>query len=258
MIDFRGLPVELELDYAGIFSTAKIRIYGLSKIHVDSITSISFFVTPYIPEFYIKVFIDEGLGEEELYSGTVQKAVPNYTNAPDVFVEIESYAGTFSNLMDGIPPTSIDGDVLAPDLFRKLCQDYNVDFVNHNVQKVCGGSPRYDQVGFMNRLRKAAKDYDVYVELYNDAVHIWETSNKVWKITKDDYIGYPTFNQIGVGIVLDKAIRIRRSDSFVISGSEIEAANGRWHVNTVKYSLSTRIGGKWQVAVTGWRELLYE
>lgn len=255
VIDFNGLPIDLDLDYAGLFSTAKIRIYGLSKEHIDAITSLPFpILQPYIAEFYVKVFVDEGLGEEELFTGSVQKAVPNYTSAPDVFVEIDSFAGTFTNAMDGIPPTSIEGDVPAPFLFQKICEPYKVEFVNHDVEKVCSGSPRYDQVGLMNRLRKAAQDYNIFVELYNNTVHIWEHSNKVWNITRDDYIGYPTFNEVGIGIVLDKAIRVRRCDSFVISGSDVEPANARWHVVSVKYLLSTKIGGKWQVSIKGVRE----
>lgn len=254
-IDFRGMPVDIQLDLAGLYTVAKVRIYGVSKEHLDEITSLPN-IDPlhYISEFYIRVYIDEGFGEEELFTGTIRSAIPNYNSSPDIYIEINSYAGTFSNLMDGIPPTSFDGDVPAPELFKKLCNDYGVKFVNHGVEKVCNGSPRYDQIGLMNRLRQASKDYGIFTEIYNDEVHIWENENKVWKISKADYVGYPTFTQTGISVVLDKAVRIRRSDSFILSGSEIDAANGRWHVNTVKYALSTRIGGNWQVAVTGYRE----
>ena len=256
-IDFNGMPVDVQLDYAGLFTVAKVRIYGVSKQHLDEITSLQN-ISPefFIKELYLSVFVDEGIGEQELFVGTVKSSIPNYSNTPDVFIEIDSYAGTFSNLMDGIPPTSVDGDVSAPELFAKICQDYKVEFINHDVKKVCGGSPRYDQVGLMNRLRRIAEDYGIFVEFYKDAVHIWESSNKVWNITKEDYIGYPSFTQTGISIVLDKAIIIRRSDSFIISGSEIPYANGRWHVSTIKYALSTKIGGTWQVAITGYREFV--
>lgn len=253
-IDFRGLPVELSMNYAGVFSTAKIKIYGLSKQHIDEITRLPI-IMPIVSLLYVKVFIDEGFGEEELFIGAIKDASPNFSQAPDVFIEISCYAGTFSNSLGNIPPTSVDGDVPAPILFGKICEDYGVKLVNHDVKKICTGSPRYAQVGLMNRLKAASEDYDILTEVYNEEIHIWENSHKVWNITKDDYIGYPTFTQTGISVVLDKAIRIRISDSFIISGSEIEAANGRWHVNTVQYNLSTKIGGKWLLTIKGYREL---
>ena len=80
-IDFNGMPVDVQLDYAGLFTVAKVRIYGVSKQHLDEITSLQN-ISPefFIKELYLSVFVDEGIGEQELFVGTVKSSIPNYSN----------------------------------------------------------------------------------------------------------------------------------------------------------------------------------
>lgn len=256
-LEFKDLPIEVDLNFvtlpAGI--SGKIKIYGVSKKHMDAITTIKW-KQDFITQKAVRVYANDGEGENLLFEGNIMSAVPNYNSAPDVCISIDACAGAYSNLKS-VSPSTLQGEVSAHQVFQKICSDFGVNFENYGVVGKNEKDPNYPQDGLANRINAAAKNLDVYVVMDNNTVKIYPNNGykaNNWKLTKQNYIGYPTFNSIGVEIKLDRLYyAMSLADFFTISGSEVSAANDTWKVIKMNYKLSTKIGGKWFMAVSGVR-----
>ena len=254
---FEDLPVDVNVNVVTLPSggSAKIKIYGVSKEHLDMMTTIKW-KEPFITQKAVMVYADDGDGYKLLFEGNIMDALPRYENAPDVYIEIDAIMGAYHNIRE-VPPFSRKGEVPTSQVFRDICADYGVDFVNVDVFTNCK-DPYFDQHGLANRLTAAAKAYNVYVVNYNNRVEISTNANvyKKWNFTTQSYIGYPEITGTGIKINLDTVYAVGLRDYFNISGSEVTAANDNWKIIKYSYSLSTKIGGKWFMTIEGTRVLL--
>lgn len=258
-IEFKDLPIEVKINKtelpAGLQAT--INIYGASKRHMNSITTIQW-LTDFIVQKAILVYANDGGGEKLLFQGNIMNAQPDYGTAPDVKITINACAGAYYNLMSDVPPSSLEGEVPVHLIFQKICNDYGIKtFRNHGVVGKTCKNPRVDGFGMSTRLFNASKAYDVYVIINNSSVDIYPNGENIsgtnWKFTPKTYIGYPTFTQTGISLKLDSLYDVNLMDYFIIDKSEVTPANDRWHVIKVSYDVSTKIGGKWIMAIEGVR-----
>lgn len=260
--NFVNLPVEVKINKVKLPAgySAIINIYGLSKQKLDSITTIAW-KTGFIDQIAVRVFANDGNGEHLLFEGNVMSAIPNYSSAPDVCISITACAGAFYNLMTDVPPSSIKEGEEVPvrQVFEEICKQYGVVLDDRGVEGSCT-FPRIDGNGLAERISRAAKAYNVNFYIDNNSVTIYPKdsydykakNNLVW--TKNDYIGYPSFNNTGIDLKLDRILfSLQLGDFFTIKGSEVSAANDKWFVVKVSYDLSTKIGGKWEMNVSGVR-----
>lgn len=256
-LEFKDLPIEVDLNLvtlpAGI--SGKIKIYGISKKHMDAITTIKW-KQAFIAQKAVRVYADDGDGEDLLFEGNIMSAVPNYNSAPDVCISIDACAGAYRNLLT-VSPSSFQGQVSAHQVFQSICNQYGVGFMNYGVIGKMASNPTFNQNGLANRINAAAKMFDVYVVMENNVVKIYPNngySASNWKLTKQNYIGYPTFNSIGVDVKMDRLYyAMSLADFFTIDGSDVTAANDTWKIIKISYKLSTKIGGQWYMTVSGVR-----
>lgn len=259
-LNFTNLPIEADIEQGQLPTggAATIKIYGVSKQHMDAITTIQW-KSGFIEPKAILVFANEGDGEHLIYSGSITSAVPCYDSAPEVYIKINSCTGAYWNTMSEVPPYSHKGMTPVHLAITEMCAAYGVVCKNNGVLDMCN-NPRFSQKGLKNRLAEASRKFNIDI-VWGDGitpdVNIFPKSGyvaKTWKFTKNNYVGYPSFNACGVDIKLDKLYYdLDIKDFFIISGSEVSAANGSWKVQKVKYNISTKLGGNWLMSITGQR-----
>ena len=256
-LTFENMPIDANISVVTLPSggSAKIKIYGVSKEHMDMITTIKW-REGFIAQKAVYIYADDGEGYKLLFEGNILDAFPRYENAPNVYIEISAIMGAYHNIRE-VPPFSRKGEVPTWQVFRDICADYGVDCVNIDVQTSCK-NPYFDQHGLSNRIRAAANAYNVYPVVYNNRVEISTHSkiHKKWNFTKNSYIGYPTLTQLGIKIKLDTLYAVGLRDFFNISGSEVDVANDNWIIIKYDYDISTKIGGKWFMTIDGQRIVL--
>ena len=215
IVDF-PMDVEITKVFGAAGLSANIKIYGASKSVMEAMTRLKW--QEYrVPMKAIRIFADDGNGEKLLYEGNIVSADPIY-NAPNVYIDIQSDAGAYYNLLSDIPPSSLPGTAPVPisDVFKKIANDFGVGFRNNGVTGVCY-EPYFGEAGLYNRIRAAAIAHNVDYVIHNKYVEIFPQDmkysyKKVWNITKDYYIGYPIFTDAGIRLTLDTIIDISAGD----------------------------------------------
>lgn len=259
-INIENLPIEVNIEQVQLPSagSAVVKIYGVSKRYMDAITTIQW-KTGFIQQKAIAIFANEGDGEHLIYSGSITNAVPCYDSAPDVYIRINSCAGAFWNTMGEVPPYSHKGTIPVHLAIAEMCGQYGVLCKNFGVLKTCT-NPRFDQKGLKNRLNAAARQFGIDITIgdgISQGVNLYPKGrnvSKTWTFTKDNYVGYPSFNDCGIILNLDKLYYdLDLKDSFTVKGSEVSAANDTWKVQKIGYNISTKLGGNWLMSVTGTR-----
>lgn len=250
-LEFKDLPIEAVINRTGESSESTIKIYGISKEHINSITWLPNLGIKQDAPLKVALYVDEGKGEFLLYVGIIRDACPEYMEAPDVCIDIKCYTLAFQNLMGSIPPTSFTGEARVPDIYRAVCASYKVPFYDRTVKEMpMVQPPVLDQSSILLRLKALKEAYpDVIFEEFNGTIYIYnrDFARVKYTFTPEDFIGYPRFNQYGISLFFDRVIGIKRDESIEIKGSEIESINRSWIVISAKYNISTKIGGKWQM-----------
>lgn len=256
--EWTDYPMDVVINKVITFGmNAHVKIYGLSKESMESITLCQWKNLVLENQRDIYIFADDGNGEREIYSGAIIVAKPVYEQ-PNVYIDIQASAGTFQNTMGEIPPSSIKGEVSVPDIFEKIAKDYGLPLLNKSYS--FGGEkykdPYFDQNGLRNRLQAAANAYNYDFVILSDGVEIYPLKSdefliKTWEISKEDYIGYPSFTDVGISLVFDEIFDFQINEKIKVYGSDIEVANDLWTINQIVYNLSTKIGGKWFMQVNG-------
>lgn len=257
-ISFKNLPIEAEISLVEMPNTfsANIKIFGVSRENMNYITTLRLKDLT-IVEKGIRIYANDGDGEFLLYEGNIQSAEPVYASAPDIYISIKSTAGAFFNMGD-IPPSSLPKNAPVPDVFRKICSDFGIGFVNEGVSGNTNNQPYFDQAGLLNRLYAASSQYNVGCNLFNNRVVIFPKGDylRIWTLNKENYIGYPSFVGEGIGLSLDKLYNMEIGDVFRVVGSDIDYANDNFQINKIVYKVSTKIGGKWMMTIYGTRYVL--
>ena len=269
-LSFKDLPIEVKIDITELMSgfSAIVKIYGVSKEHLDMITTLQWYkrlddeTSAFIDKKFIRIFVNDGMGEYVLFEGDIMSAKPVYETAPDVHIEIEAVAGAFFNMISEIPPSQLVGKVPAPKFYEKICSQYGVQCIIHGEEKDYGQciDPRQEEVGLKPRIDAATKAYGGYALVFNNRVEIFpsvpkegENYIKIFTFTPENYIGYPSFIQGGIKIRTDELVNIMLRDIFKIKNSQVTPANDAWRCFKISYNLSTKIGGKWFMEIVGSR-----
>lgn len=251
---FEDMPIDLNITKTSLPANYKctVNIFGASKTKMDMVTTLKWRESK-ITQKAIRVFVNEGKGYSLIFDGAIQYAAPVYDSVPETAIRIEASAGAYTNLMI-VPPYTLKGEVPVANVVRDICNTYNVQFENHGVDITCK-NPRIETAGLSNRLNEIAKTYKINIVYGNNRVDIYPEgkTGKKWNLTKDTYIGYPSFTATGIKLSCDTVFSISPSEAFIISGSEIPYANDSWYVIQVTYNLSTKIGGKWTMTLEGVR-----
>lgn len=242
--------------------TASIKIYGVSKEYMDSITTLLFRDTIEIEDKRVIVWVDNGTGYFKLFEGWITEAVPVYRSAPDCYIQIESSMAAYENNMK-LPPISFENESVAiSSICDAVCAAYGVksytsDLVkiqpNVNGKKLRLGS---NNEGLNVRVGQLCEAYGLRAFRVIDGYKFFMKSEKgdetLFIFTPETIIGYPSYKNKLIQVETEDFNSIELNNQFKITGSEIPYANGLWYVSIIEYVLqSWTPNGKWQAIIYG-------
>lgn len=241
---------------------ATIKIYGVSKEHLDAITTV--LLRDELEIDYtkrVRVWVDNGSGYIKLFEGCINEAVPVYQTAPECYIQIESSMAAYENSLK-LPPISFSGESAAISLesvCEAVCAQYGVKCTTSVGIKTHLPVPRKtigeNDEGLGIRVGKLSEMYDIKAVRTMDGYEFYlkeENTERMWGFTPSNMIGYPSYKNRLLQITTDDFSGIKINDKFRISGSEITYANGSWFVTKITYNLQSRTpNGKWQATIEG-------
>lgn len=248
--EYTNCPIEVKIDRA-MPNTANIKIYGVQKEDMALMTVLQRPQDGIKREKSVRIFATSGNAEVLFFEGHLMYCMPVYNSSPDIYMEIQANAGGLFNYVD-IPPSIFKGSTPAPKLIEAIAKSLDMNVVNYGVETIAV-NPHFESVGLYPRLNEISKAYNFrYNVKDNTTIEIYpkEYEGQIeWNITPDLYTGYPSLSSTGVSLTFDEALDIKLHHFLNIAGSEISSANGVWKVIKISYSLSTKIGGHWNMRV---------
>lgn len=252
---YKDVPIEVNVNRTEPSYSATIKIYGVSKEDMARMTLLKWTYDIAVQRA-VRIYATFGNSDILIFSGNMVSGTPNYSAAPNIYIEIQAIAGIYYNFAV-IPPTVYKGSIPAPNLIKNICDFLNISFYNFGVDKVAV-NPYFESDGLRNRVTEISKAYDFNAIIRDERVEIYSKDLKEqqvtkWNVNTNNYVGYPSFTETGISLNFDEIFDIDVEHIMEIDGSEIKPANDKWQVRKVVYDLSTKINGKWTMRVEGIR-----
>ena len=206
-----GLRVICNIVNAGgpSMGQATLRISGLSLSLMNQLAYVMKAPTGNIEVRFNGIVIEAGDdldGMKIVFQGTIVLSQIDFSNAPEVVLNVVAHAGAYQ-AVQSTPPYTSSVSVDAADIMAKLAAASNppLEFKNYGVsimikQPYYGGSIR-------NQMRTCAEDNNFCWTIWNNKLEIWPFGTKT---TSDNdtiiispetgLIGYPTNYQYGVNV----------------------------------------------------------
>ena len=235
------------------YSTASMRLFGLSLDHMNAISRLG---KPKTYERNNKVTLlagDSESGVGIVFTGTIQEAWTDFNAAPDVAVDISAVSGTI-DATKPVPPTSYAGAVDAATVLSGLAILMGYGFINHGVSVILS-NPYYpgtarDQA---NRCIDAADIYAV-IDDQSHTLEIWPKdgsraqpgNGEIPSISPaTGMVGYPGYTEGGIILRTLYNPALRFGGQVQVSSS-LPPGNGTWIICRLSHQLeSEQPGGAW-------------
>lgn len=255
--DFR-VDLSIRKVFSPVGPTANIKIYGVSKEHMNTITTISLRDTITIPNKRVSVWVDSGNGYVLLFEGCIVEAIPVYQSVPDCYIQIESSVAAYENAMSP-PPNSFPVSTAATSsICRAICASYGVAcYTDPALELDIVPTKTFGEQGLSARMAAACQAYNLSAIRTGTRYDVYKKNQvsilkNVWNFTPSNIYGYPSFANKLIKIQTDDFADIEVLDYFRISNSEIPFANGLWYIVMMQYRLQSRTpDGKWEATLFG-------
>jgi hypothetical protein len=278
-ITLQGFRATCDIAKAGgvQMNTMSAQIYGVSQSHMNTLTSLQWQLGT-IKRNQIEVYAIDGSQETLIYVGNIGNCWANYAGMPEVFLEIQAFAG-FINQITPVSPTSVPGPTVdVGTIMGNLAQSMGYVFENNLLQpitldKIYLSGALWDQAQTLARMAKC----DLYLD--DNVLAITTSGNprgtqstQVPQISAaSGMIGYPTFGSdtrgptIVVQTLFNPSIRFGGQIELVTSIQPAitnalppaQRANGFWIVNSIGHHLQSETpGGAWFSRVTCGKQMV--
>src|ERR1700722_13800810 len=268
-IILEGFRATVEVQKAGgvQMNTLQARVYGVSQSDMNTLTSLTFQPLE-IKRNQISVWAIDGDQETLIYVGNVGTCFANYSQMPDVYLEINAFAGLI-NQMTPVSPSSYQGAVDVATIFQSLASTMGYVFENNGVHVMLRNpylpGSAWDQAQDLARQAGC----DIYLDDNTLAITPSLTPRTtvgtlIPEISSaSGLVGYPTFGSDNRGpfiqfstffnpsIRFGGLIKMVTSIQPAISNAPsaltpAQRADGQWIVNSIGYALSSETpGGPW-------------
>ena len=255
-----GLRVlaDIAYGYGAIMPTAQIRIFGLALEKMTKLLRVRWNT---MDAMLNRVKIEAGEQGEKLitvFEGNITFAYPDFANAPDVALVIESMTAALEN-MKPARPSSYQGKIDVADIVQDIVDDMGYQLENNGVSKIIDGETmNATNVAKLRYLADSCK-FDLYIE--NALVAITPRNGsrniQVSVITPSTgLLGYPVPDLRGVSFKCLHDPLIRFGSVVKLQGSMIDVCNGDWRVYGLHKSLeANQPNGNWFCDVCAtWRD----
>lgn len=229
---------------------ATVRIYGMDASLANKLTTIG----PIMWQVRAKNSIQILAGNDPkalttIYNGTIQTALANYNDAPDVGMEITAMSASVASLKSAGPTTYNSEAVKVVDIMRYFANQLGWQFENVDVDAVLS-YPTFNG-SYLDQIKACAYAADIDYSTDNFTLAIKKRmSHFSGAPTVIDpsinMVGYPTLNSGGMLVKSLFLPMIRQGGQIQVKNSEIVAANGKWTVISVEHELDSLVpDGNW-------------
>lgn len=253
--DFR-VDLEIKKVFSPVGPTANIKIYGVSKEHMNQITTIALRDTIEISHKRVRVWVDNGKGYVLLFEGCIVEAIPVYDAVPDCYIQIESSVAAYENAMSPPPNSFPSKQVATSFICQSICASYGVPcYADPELYLDLVSPIQFNQNGLSARMAAACEAYNLEAVRTGTKYEVYKkgrVAKTVWNFTPDNIDGYPSYANKLIKIKTDDFADIEVLHYFRIKNSEIPFANGLWYIVMIQYKLQSRTpNGKWEATLFG-------
>lgn len=244
--------------YGSVMPSAQVRIYGLA---LEKMTKLLRLRWNTLDTLMNRIKIEVGNEGDNLiteFEGNITFAYPDFANAPDVSLVVESQAAAYEDKKSK-DPYEKQGEVDIADVIKDICDEMGYQLENNGVSEITkdltlNGSS-------LDKLKTLEHDFefDMYIESNLIAITPKGGSRniKIPVITPTSgLIGYPIPDIRGVTFKCLYDPLLRFGGICKIKDSIIEVCNGEWRIYGMYKSLeSNQANGNWhcEIAAT-WRD----
>jgi hypothetical protein len=260
-ITLQGLRASVTISKAGgvQMNTMQAKIYGVSQSNMNAATSLQFQADT-IKRTSISVFAIDGPQESLVFTGNIGNCWANYASMPDVYLDIQAFAGLINQLA-GVPPTSLQGAVDTATVMGSLAKTMGYVFENNGVA-VTLRSPYLPGTAW-EQAQALAQQANCVIYLDDNVLAITpaggaRTGKSIPEISSSTgLVGYPSIGgdnrgpTINFQTLFNPAIRFGGQIHLTTStqtaiNKVLPRANGDWTVNSLSHLLQSETpGGAW-------------
>lgn len=256
-----GLRVlcDIAFGYGAVMPTAQIRIYGLALEKMMKLFRVRWNT---MNEMMNRIKIEAGEQGEKLiteFEGNITFAYPDFSNAPDVALVIDSQTAIIDNLKPA-KPLSYEGAVDVANVIQDICDDMGYQLENNGFSAMAAPGLVLNGPN-IGKLRQLSADYsfDLYIE--NNLVAITTKGGsrniQIPVITPTTgLVGYPIPDIKGVSFKCMYDPLLRFGGVCKIRDSMIDVCNGDWRIYGLHKTLeANQPNGSWFCEVSAtWRD----
>jgi len=259
-ITIEGLRVQCTINSPGgwVSSESNIRIYGLSKSVMDTVTTLRLDNAGEVPngtvraQFKHRIAIEAGDEKSDytlVFTGNILAAAGDYSNIPDVYLDIAAIAA-YEQQIANLQPNSYPGERNTADILADIAKQAGWETDFHAID----GLPLTDAYltgSAKSQAEKVAQAAGIDVLFENNKLVAMpsggsrETKQIPVLTAETGLLGYPVFDYIGVRFkcLFNPVILMY---GLIQIDSDLPRANGIWRVAALQYELDSETpDGRW-------------
>jgi hypothetical protein len=265
-ITLEGFRASVNIDRGGFrqMGTLRAQIFGVSQPHMNSITTLRWSPTggpAKIIQNFVEVYAIDGAQQTLIYIGDIVNAWGNYTNQPEVYLEIQAQAAYYNQLTP-VAPRSFNGQIDVASVMSQIANSILVNgqpmtFENNGVTTQIANV--YLANTGLQQAQTLANMAGVDLYIYDNIFAITpkhqprNTQNIPVISSTTGLKGYPTFDGVGVNLQTKFNPAIEFGKLFQLNSSiTIPQANGQFRASSIAHFLeSQKDNGSWFTTVRG-------
>lgn len=255
-VTLKGHRVSLVINSPGGQSTGNAHcvIYGMSKSLMNQLTQIGAInnqnIGNQISVDAITIDADGNRSQVTAYTGTIQASWADFTNQPDIMLQIVSTGGLILDIRP-VSPTSFEGNTSVVDVASELAKEGGLKLVNHGVTGQMNNP--YLEGSTLTKIRKLSLAANIKFDLdeVNNELNIFPQDGLIdgdipLISPRTGLIGYPAFAQNGI-IIKSLYNPVIKNSTKVQLESSLEQSNGVFGAYDVTHTLEAYNpqGGAW-------------
>ena len=236
-----------------------IRLYGLTLDHINQLTRAG--VLYGAPRDTVTVSAGDDASVQEVFTGLINEAKPDFSNQPHTGFIITTIASTTLRIKPA-QPISYPGSVSAQDALTAICKQAGITLSNNGVTAQL--STPYFPGTTWQQIMKAVQAADAYAfyDAASNTLSVWprnSSSSPNQSITspvlispQTGMINYPEFQQATIRVrnLFAPGLQAIKPGTWIKVQSQLAAANGNWYVRRSTLLLSSRLPkGPWEIVV---------
>ncbi|MHB8915611.1 MAG: baseplate hub protein [Thiobacillus sp.] len=257
-ITLTGLRVSASINSVGgnAHGQAMLRIFGLPQDLINQLTRTGGVNYGVAAQNTILVAAGETGAMVTVYSGAIIQAIGDFNQAPNVALNIISYAAGLQSIQP-VGATSYTGATSVATIMQSLATQGGLNFLNNGVTSTL--SNPYFTGSIFDQIKACAQAAQIFQSVEKNMLSIWPR-NAYRTLNADNLILSPQNGMIGYPTFGDTYLMVRsvfRPDAVLgqkltIQNSLVTIADKDWAVSSVIHNIESQTpNGLWQTELQG-------